>query len=334
MNISESSLLITVMGFLSSLLATALVMPPLVLKLKRMGVMGVDVHKLNRPEIPEMGGLGIIVGLAASSVIVMLLDNNSVPQISAFLLSSLIAGLIGAIDDLRPLNAKVKPILTAFAGIPVLLLGVYNPRPSVPIIGQMRLTIIYPILIPMAYAVMANAVNMLDVFNGAMPGSCIVALAALIVVSLLLRSKHGLILSAILLGSLIAYWRYNKYPARVFAGDVGSLSVGAAIASIAIIGRMEFVTVVAFLPHITNGFIILVSIGGFLERRQIKIRPTFLRPDQRLAANPDPRAPLTFVGLILASEPLYEYEVVKALIIITGFCGLLAIVSALLIILS
>ncbi len=329
----SSEILLAPLGFACSFFVTLLIMPPLISKLKKSGITGIDVHKLDKPEVAEMGGIGILMGLTTSSLVLMLLNTNLIKPLLAFLLSSIIAGIIGAIDDIRPLNAKLKPVLTTLAGIPVLLLGTYNPRPMIPIVGQMRLTIIYPILIPIAFAVMANAVNMLDVFNGAMPGSCIVALVALVIISLLLKSNNGLLLSAILLGSLIAYWRYNKYPARVFAGDVGSLSVGAAIAAIAIIGQMEFVTVVAFLPHMTNGFIILVSIGGFLERRQIKIRPTLLLPNQKLAANPDPRAPLTFVGLILASEPLYEYEVVKALIIITGFCGLFAILSALMLIL-
>jgi len=213
------------------------------------------------------------------------------------------------------------------ASLPIIIFGTYVPRPVFPIIGKTRLTIVYPLLIIAGLAVSTNAVNMLDVFNGSMAGTCSILLLTLLISSIILGSNIGILLSAITLGSLIAFFYYNKYPAKIFSGDVGSLTVGAAIATIAVMGRLEIVTVVAMMPHIMN----VASIGGLLERRQIKARPTKVLADGRLAASKDPKAPITLARLILAGGPLYENEVVKVFILLSIYSGVLAILTALLI---
>ena len=152
-------------GFVVSLLT----MPIIMKFMKMMGMVGIDVHKKDRPSIPEMGGVAVLVGLTASVLLVMFLMPEKVRLLMSFLSSALIAGIVGAVDDLRPLNARIKPLLTVFSGIPILLLGTYNPRgPIFPIIGQTRLTIVYPLIILIAMAVTSNAVNMMDPFNGTM----------------------------------------------------------------------------------------------------------------------------------------------------------------------
>jgi UDP-N-acetylglucosamine--dolichyl-phosphate N-acetylglucosaminephosphotransferase len=139
-----------------------------------------------------------------------------------------------------------------------------------------------------------------------------------------------MILSAILASSLIAYYRFNRFPARVFTGDVGSFTVGTTIAAIAILGRLEVVTIIAMIPFIMNSFHSLASIGRLFERRQIKQRPTILLRDGRIAANPDPKAPLTLTRMVIASTPLRENEVVEVFFILSTFSSILAVLTALL----
>ena len=57
-----------------------------------------------------------------------------------------------------------------------------------------------------------------------------------------------------LLAVLLAFYYFNRYPAKVFDGDTGSLAVGAALGALAILGRIETVVVVALIPHIMNAF--------------------------------------------------------------------------------
>lgn len=346
-------LYLALIGLLAAFIVTFLVMPYIIKAMKRRGIIGIDVHKLDRPEVAEMGGLGILLGVAIACLVVFL-GSGFIGlgvfdfRILIFLMVLLIAGMIGAIDDLKPLGPKVKPLLTTLACLPILFytwililldiippfLPTYVPAPYLPFLGATRLTIVYPfILIPLAIAVTSNAVNMSDVFNGVMPLTTIIIFAALLIVSLFMmvigipEAGLGLLLCSVMLGALFAYYYYNRNPAQVFAGDTGSLLVGAAVGAIAILGRLEIVAIIALLPAIMNAFYSLVSIGGLLERRQMRARPTVFQKDGKLAASKDPKAPITLTRLVVARGPLSEQCITLSLATLTLASSILAILT-------
>ncbi len=306
---------------------TYLTIPSLASLFKRRGITGIDVHKLDKPRIPEMCGLSVIVGLTAASLFSSELFGVHSQEIAAFLGTVLIAGTIGVIDDLRPLSPKLKPILTALAAIPILLLGTYDPHPVFPLIGTIRLTILYPFLIPFAIAVPANAVNMLDVFNGSMSGTLAIVSVALALVLALSGNQTTASLALALVGSLLAFYLFNRYPARVFCGDTGSLAAGAAVGALSVIGRIEAVTIVALTPYIMNAFYGLASIGRLYERREIRSRPVRLRDDGFLEVTTDRNAPVTLTRLILAEGPLREQQVVLFMLALTALSSALAVLA-------
>ncbi len=321
------------MAFTASVTAfvvTYLTIPPLAALLKRRSIVGIDIHKLDKPKIPEMCGLSVIAGIAASMLSLELLGGLS-REIVAFLATVLIAGAIGAIDDIRPLGPKLKPALTALAATPILLLGTYNPHPVFPLVGAFRLTILYPVLILFAIAVPANAVNMLDVFNGSMSGTLTIVSLTLAVVLAVSGKTTAVGLALALFGSLLAFYLFNRYPARVFGGDTGSLAVGAAVGALAVIGRIELVTIVAIAPYIMNSFYGLASIGRLYERREIKPRPVKLRSDGMLEATTDKRAPVTLTRLILAEGPMREQQIVRVMLLLTVLSSAIALLASLLV---
>jgi len=278
-----------------------------------------------------MGGLSIVIGLSASAIVSMIIFPDHITKFIAFLLAVLIAGFVGVRDDIKPLNPKLKPLLTAAASIPILLLGVFYPRPSLPFIGKTRLTIVYPLIIPFAVAVPANAVNMMNPFNGVMTGTCSIISLALAISMMIAGRTEDAILAVALLGCLLAFHRFNKYPARVFSGDTGDLSVGAALGALAIIGQVEVAAVVAMIPHIINAFYLLSTLGGLYERRQISNRPTRVLSDGRIEATDDEQAPVTLTRMILAQSPLREPEIVSIMITLTAIASAFAVFTQLLI---
>lgn len=288
------------------------------------GIVGIDVHKLHHPKIPEMCGLSLWPALLIPLIFLSIFDQANLHLYLAFLSAIIIAGIIGLRDDLKPFNPKVKPALTAIAGLPILLLAAYTPNPYLPFIGVTRLTLVYPVFVLIGLAVTSNAVNMMDVFNGVMPGTCsIIAFTAFII--LLLHGKVSMAaLPLILLGGLLALYSFNRFPAKVFSGDSGSLFVGAAIGSIAIIGRIEMIMVVALMPHIMNAYYGLSSIGRLYERREVTDRPTMILSDGKIDATSFKHAPITLTRLILAQGPLKEKTIVKYMIILTVASCLLA----------
>ncbi|MHA2428054.1 MAG: hypothetical protein ACXADB_08540 [Candidatus Hermodarchaeia archaeon] len=345
---------LAIIGLLVAFFVTFLIMPYVIRAMKRRGVVGVDVHKINKPEIAEMGGLGILFGVTIAGI-VLFLGSGLIGfglfdfRILIFLAVLLIAGFIGVIDDLKSLGPKVKPILTMIACLPILLytwvlgaippfLPAYVPLPYLPFLGSTRLTIVYPlILIPLAIAITSNAVNMSDVFNGVMPLTTTIMFVALLIASLFMmaigisEAGLGLMFCSIMIGSLLAYYYYNRNPARVFAGDTGSLLVGAAIGAVAIMGRLEIIAIVALLPAIMNAFYSLVSIGGLLERRQMRARPTVFQEDGTLSASSDPKAPITLTRLIVARGALSEQQITLSLATLTFASSVLAFLTVFLI---
>ncbi|KON28357.1 hypothetical protein AC481_01875 [miscellaneous Crenarchaeota group archaeon SMTZ-80] len=315
------------LGFIITFILT-----PIIAKImKKFNKVGVDIHKLEKPGIPEICGLSILISMILTTAILISFNTQNALEYFSYILVGIIAGMIGFYDDLASLGANKKAILTAFACIPILLLGTYHPHPILPFIGGVRLTIVYPILLPFALAVPSNAVNMMDVFNGSMTGTCAIISSTMIVCLLLVGKIQCALLATALFGCLLAFYIYNKYPARVFSGDTGSLFIGASIGTLAIIGNIEVATVVALFPHIMNAFYGLATVGKLYERRELKSRPTKLLPNAKLDVTDEIKAPMTLARIILAREPLEEYKVVRIMLILTMISSILAIITQIII---
>ncbi|MGA8904534.1 MAG: hypothetical protein WB661_05945 [Candidatus Bathyarchaeia archaeon] len=321
------SMVYVAITFIITFVVTFIATPAVAKVMKHRGITGEDVHKLSKVRVPEMCGLAVLVGLTIGTMAYMILLPSFVREALAFLGTVLIAGGIGIIDDLRPLGARVKPLLTAVSCLPILILGAYVPTPVFPIIGPVRLTLIYPFLIPIAIAVTSNAVNMMDIMNGSLPGTVAIIAAAATGALLLSGETQTASLAAGLLAAMLAFYYFNRYPAKVFSGDTGSLAVGAALGALAIIGRIETVLVVAMIPHIMNAFYGLASVGGLRERREIHQRPIRLMNNGLLKASTEKGAPVTMARLILAEGPLGEKQIVRGMMILTAVSSVLALVT-------
>jgi len=306
---------------------TSYLTPVIAERMTKKGIVGIDVHKLNKPEVPERCGLSILIGIVASSIMTMMVFPSLLTVILSFLFVVLLAGLIGFFDDRGVLGPRLKPLLTAVAGLPIILFGTFDPRPLLPIVGRTRLTIIYPLLVPFAIAVPANAINMMDPLNGVMSGTCSIVSFLLFVCLVFLGRWDAALICVGLLGCLLAFYRYNRFPSRVFSGNVGSLTVGAAIGAIVVIGRLEAVGVVALIPHIMNAFYGLASVGRLFERKEIVCRPIRVLNDGRLTASGDPGAPMTLTRTILADGPKKEKEIVNIFLLLTAFSSFLAFIT-------
>lgn len=311
---------------------TLLLIPSVSKFMFKHGIIGIDVHKLDRPKIPELCGITIVLGVTASAIIFSLFYPEQKMWILAFVSSTLIAAIVGILDRITKIGPRLKPALVALGALPIIFLAVYNPYPEFPFIGATRLTIIYPLLIPIALAVTANSVNMLDVFNGSMTGTCSIAILGMIICMLIIGRVDAAALAAGLLGSLLAFHIFNKYPAKIFAGDVGSLFIGASIGVLAIYGRIEVAAITAMMPHIMNAFYGLATVGRLYERKEISTRPIRVLEDGRLEVNKDSKAPITLARMILAQRPLKEFEVTRRMFILSAMSTILAVLTQLLII--
>ncbi len=292
------------------------------------GITGKDIHKPDQPEVAEIGGICIVVGIIIGLVFLFsfILENDFKVKVLSVILTLIIIATVGFIDDLKTLSALKKTILTFFGGVPLLLLKAYYPYIKLPFTSFARLYYVYPFLIPVAIAVTSNAVNMMDVFNGVMPLTSLIVLTCIALTAIINGHFNELIICLVVMASLIAYLPYNKYPAKVFSGDTGSLSVGALIGVLSIICKAEVVAFIAFMPFILNGFHTLMSTHGLREKAEI-IRPVIINEEYKLEINKSPEAPIVLASLFLINGPADERTLIKCYVVASLFSALLALLT-------
>jgi UDP-N-acetylglucosamine--dolichyl-phosphate N-acetylglucosaminephosphotransferase len=207
--------------------------------------------------IPEMGGVALAAGFGSAILLALALvrfagwgHSLNVSTLLAVLAVSLIAALIGLIDDLLSLGQTTKAFLPFLAALPLAAIRAGVTEMVIPLYGPIDVGWAYPlILVPIGVTVAANASNMLAGFNGLELGIGIVQMGSLAILAGVLGEAGALLILLAGLGALLGALRFNWFPARVFIGDVGTLTIGTIIASAVIVGNFEVAGVVVFLPH-------------------------------------------------------------------------------------
>ncbi len=308
----NSTELLLTSGFcgLIAFLVTFLAMPSLIRRLKNADIVGKDIHKLTKPEVAEMGGIGILFGFAIAIMVGVYLCPEWKSQLTITLIVILLTGIIGIVDDLIMLSSKEKLILLWIAGLPIM--WVTPPNVSV----------IYMLSIPIAVSVASNLTNMLAGLNGIETGLGIIALTSLTFSCIIMNKFDVAIISFSMLGALIAFLFFNKYPANVFPGDVGTLIIGACIAIIAFIGRVKIIAFIVLLPNIIDGLLKFYS-AGVMERQNFK--PTQVDEEGKLIA---PSGGFNSLIRSILKKPMKEKDVVHIIWIIGIVFGIIGILVA------
>src|SRR3989338_2043990 len=167
------SLVLLAAIFLSSLAISALALPILVRKLFAAQMTGRDVNREGRPEVAEMGGLSIIMGVIGSLLLAIALRTFfgyqfGLTSILASMLTIVIIALIGTYDDLFDMRKDVKALLPMVAALPLVAVSAAGSTSiSLPFLGPVDFGVFYVLLlIPLGVTVSSNLTNMLAGFNG------------------------------------------------------------------------------------------------------------------------------------------------------------------------
>ena len=333
MNIGILEIVYFVIIFVVGFTFTLKFIPFLIKFMKKKGFVGIDIHKNMKPEIVESGGLSIMFGLIISSTLTMLFFPLMINQILVFILTVVLSGTIGFIDDRIKLRSIFKILFTVFTGSIFFFANYFGfitiRSPTIPFLGETRLQMIYPIVSPLIVAVFTNTSNMLEGYNGEGSGTSLIALFFLLICSLLWNSAEALLICLSSIAVIIPFFLFNKFPAKIFPGDVGTLSIGAVFASIALLGSLEVAVFCALLIHIINSFYVIRSVKGFFESSEIQAKKNdiILLSDDRIKASDKKDAALTLPRLILAKGPLTEPHLVKNFFVISLICGFFSIIS-------
>jgi UDP-N-acetylglucosamine--dolichyl-phosphate N-acetylglucosaminephosphotransferase len=315
------------LSFLVPLICVLLGLPPFLRLLAKKGWVSEDAHKSPPTKVPEPAGPILFVAAVLGEILVAIGFQSWVPV--AIMLGAGLAFIVGLADDLFVLGGKAKPLLlilagVAFTGMVAFRPDLYTPVITFPILGDTAPHfILYTVLAVVAFPVVSNAFNMMDAFNGEISWfTLLTSLALLVGVSLHAAYTSGFSLARVgatlpLVAVAAGFLLFNRYPSRAFDGDSGSLMFGAMFAGLAITGGVEIAAIIAVVPAILNSFYTLSSVRGFVERRKMSSRPTYIGSDGLLYPSTEPNAPNTLIRLVLLAGALSERDLVRDLVYLT-----------------
>lgn len=232
--------------------------------LKRINLVVKDMNKKNTPLIPISGGLAVMAGIFIGLMFYIFFQTfyfkytQTLIYLLAGLISIVMITFVGFVDDIiikknkessSGLKQWQKPLLTLSAAVPLMVVNAGVTTMAFPFLGRIDLGLIYPLIfIPIGVVGAANMVNMLAGFNGIEVGMGIVYFGMLGLYSYINNREVATLIALIALACLIAFYLYNKYPAKILPGDSLTYLLGGTIAAIAILGNIEKAAVIASIP--------------------------------------------------------------------------------------
>ncbi len=257
-----------------SFVLVILLMPGTIRALREKGITGTDVHKPDRPEVPKGAGYILLFAIVSSLLVCIGIRTFGLeliinPGLLAALVSILMAGMIGLLDDTLDFSNRTKVVLPLIASIPMMALNVGTTTMSIPIIGTLDLGILYPlVIVPLIMTFIIDSTNMYGGMNGLETGLAAINASSLVIYVILIPVMTGAEISssqidastvaAALLGATVAFYIFNRYPAKVLPGDVGRLPIGAAMAVALVLGNFDRLAIVLYFTFGINFLMYLV----------------------------------------------------------------------------
>ncbi len=278
---------------------------------------------------PTMGGLLILLAVVVSTLLWGDLFNR---YIWAILFTTIAFGVIGWVDDYRKLvdqnprgmGARNKFFFQSISGLAVAIFLYQTAK--LPAETELLVPLFKDVAIPLGWGFIvltcrvvvgtSNAVNLTDGLDGLaiMPAVMVAGalgvfayvsgnlnFSAYLAIPYIPGAGEVLVFCSALLGAGLGFLWFNTYPAQVFMGDIGALSVGAAIGIVAVIVRQEIVLIIMGGIFVVETVSVILQVASYklIGRRIFKMAP--LHHHFELKGWPEPRVIVRFwiISLIL-----------------------------------
>ena len=245
---------------------------------------------------PTMGGFIFLIGIILALAIVVVFGSVTGKERFDFRVLGILLGMtlaygaIGFIDDYIKVILKRNLGLTASQKFGLQLLvavafvawavlsGSIRPQVSIPFTGlSWNLGWVF---IPFAVLVIVatvNSVNLTDGLDGL--ATCVTLVVALfyLLISTVGNGKNAgvALFAATVLGGLVGFLLYNRYPAKVFMGDTGSLALGGAICAMALLLEQPLTLLIVGFVYVMESLSVILQVASFklTGKRIFKMSP-------------------------------------------------------------
>ncbi len=197
---------------------------------------------------PTTGGFFIVLSSLIAAIVALFMAQKTSPGAFLLLITYVFFMFAGFQDDLQKISKHQNKGISArrklFLQIAISLLPVL----FVTISGRTFLTFgdytlnlgwFYPVFGMFLIAGVSNAVNLTDGLDGLAASNMVISLTALVLINLIMGNVDIAIICAAIAGACLGFLYFNKYPAKVFMGDTGSLALGGVLGTIAVMGKFE-----------------------------------------------------------------------------------------------
>lgn len=235
---------------------------------------------------PTMGGIAFIVSAVLTIGIGTIINLDRSLTLWLLVLVFIAYGLIGFIDDFIKLFMKRNMGLTSKQKfIAQLIIGLifylvisfngFNNQLNLPFIGNIHLGYFYGVFAIFWLVGFSNATNLTDGIDGLLGSTGTIAYSSYAYLAYLQENWSVMIFALSVVGGLIGFLYFNRKPAQIFMGDVGSLALGAGLAAMSILLNLEWTLLLIGIIFVIETASVILQVASFQTRgkRIFKMSP-------------------------------------------------------------
>jgi len=227
-------------------------------------------HKRHKRPVPYLGGIALFVSVwlavLVSRVFYPAWYQGDGYSLTYVFLGAVVIALVGLADDLRSQSAWLKLAAQILVGLLLYFAGIRVELLTTPY-GSVVVGLASPIITVLWVVVLTNALNLIDGLDGLAGGVSLIAAATLLVIGIVENVGWAVVFVLAMIGFLVSFLYFNRYPARIFLGDSGSMQLGYYFAVFSLLAPLKSFTLSAlYLPLMALGVPILETVSSFIRR--------------------------------------------------------------------
>lgn len=282
---------VTVLAFSMSLLIVLVLMPFIIsfFRKKQLGQMtrdeGPSWHQ-EKSGTPTMGGLAFIFSSALTIALITIFNLEGLADVLPLITFFVSFGMIGFVDDYIKLIMKrnlglsskqkfIAQLLMAIFFYIVLLATGFDNELNLAFMGNINISYLYGLFTVFWLVGFSNATNLTDGIDGLLGSTSVIAYSAYAYIAYTQENLGVLLFALSVIGGLVGFLFFNKKPAEIFMGDVGSLALGAGLAAMSILLNVEWTMIFIGIIFVIETASVILQVTYFKKtgKRIFKMSP-------------------------------------------------------------